>query len=111
MRVNYKQLRGRQGLTPVDGKKVLTAGFTNEDCTDFVITFEVDKNGGKRDVLISFESRTPRIFTSECYADENAKKRTIKENPIEINDAELLDAVLKVGEERFRRTGKNPFVF
>ena len=78
MRVILKQLRGRAGLTPLNGKRVLFAGFTDEDCENFIITFSTGKSGEKRDLLISFESRTPAIYVSEAYTAAEEPKKSIE---------------------------------
>lgn len=78
MRVNFKQLRGRAGLMPVNNKKVVAAGFTDDNCETFLITFKEDQNGKYRDLLISFESRTPHIYVSESYSDPSEKYLKMK---------------------------------
>lgn len=77
IRVNLRTLKSRRQLAPVDYKKVISAGFADENCEQFCITFDVG-NGNLRDLSIFFETRTPHIFISDVYREEQVVKKISK---------------------------------
>lgn len=78
IKVTFRQLRGRSQLAPFSFKKVVSAGFTDDTAKEFCITFAVGQKGERRDLSIVFESRTPQIFVSDVYREENEKKLVTK---------------------------------
>lgn len=66
-KVFLNALRHREQLDAVDGQKVISAVFADEECKQFCIMFECD-DGKKRDVSIFFEEgKWPKIYVSEAY--------------------------------------------
>ena len=75
IRVALKTLRSRRQLAPVDCKKVISAGFVDENCEQFCFTFDCG-NGNLRDLSIFFETRTPHVYISDSYR-EDGETRTV----------------------------------
>lgn len=75
IRVNYRTLKSRRQLLPIDRKKVVSAGFEDEACERFCVTFDTG-NGSYRDLTVFFETRSPHVFISDAYRMEE-EKRTI----------------------------------
>lgn len=63
-RVMLKGLRSKKQLAEITDRPVLCAGFTND--TNFQITFSCEDRG-KRDLVISFDTRSPHVYISEEY--------------------------------------------
>lgn len=55
-------------MQKVTFKKVIEAGFTDEQGRFFVISFDTE-DGTRQDLTIVFETRTPRVFISDKYAE------------------------------------------
>lgn len=85
IRVNLRTLKSRRQLAPVDCKKVISASFVDENCEQFCITFDVG-NGNYRDLSIFFETRTPHVFISDSYREEQEVKRTTKKSKAATSD-------------------------
>jgi hypothetical protein len=66
VKVIFKQLVSKKQLQPLSFNKVVSAGFEDDSKKTFCITFEVAENK-KQDLLIMFETRTPRIYVSRPY--------------------------------------------
>lgn len=65
-KVILKGLRSKKQLAAIANKLVLCAGFADDDEKNFEITFDCE-NGSKRDLVISFETRSPHIYISDEY--------------------------------------------
>lgn len=65
-RVFYNQLKKRKQLKLLSFKKVLSAGFQDENNKQFVIEFDME-NGQKKDLMILFEKGKPEVFISDSY--------------------------------------------
>lgn len=68
-KILLKALRSRRQLDKLDLRRLVSAGFTDDGKKYFTFTFDAS-NGMKQDLTISFETRTPRIYLSDCYAEE-----------------------------------------
>lgn len=66
IRIFYNQLRSRKQLRTINCQKVVSASFEDEKEKSFCITFDCE-NGKKRDLMILFETRTPKIYISDDY--------------------------------------------
>lgn len=62
----FKPLVSKKQLCKLKAKKVIKSDFLDENSKDFAVTFEVAK-GKKIDLLVSFDTRTPRVFISGEY--------------------------------------------
>lgn len=67
-RVLLKPLKSRKQLRKIAFKDVISAGFTDDSEKYFTITFDT-KAGTKQDLIISFETRTPRVYLSDSYTE------------------------------------------
>lgn len=65
-RIFYNQLKKRKQLKALRFKKVLSAGFQDENNKQFVIEFDIG-NGQKKDLMILFEKENPEVFISDPY--------------------------------------------
>ena len=62
----FKPLVSKKQLCKLKAKKVIKSDFFFLYSKDFAVTFEVAK-GKKIDLLVSFDTRTPRVFMSGEY--------------------------------------------
>lgn len=67
-KVILKGLRSKRQLTAIANKPVLCARFADDEEKNFEITFDCE-NGRKRDLVISFETRSPHIYISDEYGE------------------------------------------
>ena len=68
MKSYFNPLRSKKQLKAISSKRVVSAGYADESEKMFTISFDVgDQN--RRDLTILFESRTPRIYLSDVYAE------------------------------------------
>lgn len=68
MKIYFNPLRSKKQLKAISLKRVVAAGYTDESEKMFVISFDVGGQN-RRDLTILFESRTPRIYLSDVYAE------------------------------------------
>lgn len=67
-KVILKGLRSKKQLAAVANKMVLCTGFADDEEKNFGITFDCE-NGKKKDLVISFETRSPHIYISDEYGE------------------------------------------
>lgn len=68
IKIYFNPLRSKKQLKVIAGRNVVSAGYSDSTEKMFTIVFDV---GGqyRRDLTIMFESRTPRIYLSDVYAE------------------------------------------
>ena len=67
-KIVLKPLKSKKQLRNVSHQNVSMAGFTDENEHFFTVTFDIE-DGEKQDLTIVFETRTPRVFLSNTYAE------------------------------------------
>ena len=66
IRIVYKELRSKKQLMALCSKRVVSFGEADDSVKVFEIVFDCG-NEKRRDLLISFETRTPKLFISDVY--------------------------------------------
>lgn len=70
-RIYLEALKSKKQLRKISFADVVRGGFTDEEEKFFTLTFNVG-NGKKVDLSIIFETRTPTVFISNEYSEEQA---------------------------------------
>lgn len=65
-RVFLHALKSYKQLKKCSYERVVSAGFVDEKENFFEVTFDIG-NGKRQDLVIVFETRTPRIYISDLY--------------------------------------------
>ena len=68
MKIYFNPLRSKKQLKLISSKRVVSAGYADESEKMFTISFDVGGQN-RRDLTILFDSRTPRIYLSDVYAE------------------------------------------
>lgn len=71
-KIILKPLKSRKQLRNISFKNVLSAGHTDDSETYFTITFDIG-NGKRQDLTVAFETRSPRVFISETYEEQESE--------------------------------------
>lgn len=85
--VVFSSLKRKSQLKPIDGKKVISAGFTDDSEKEFQIVFDVGK-GRRKDISILFLIGYPRFYISKAYRSEQTELNEVRE---EENDSRRMD--------------------
>lgn len=67
-KIILKPLKSKKQLRTISFQNVVSAGFVDENEQFFTISFDVG-NGEKQDLIIIFETRSPRLYLSGKYKD------------------------------------------
>lgn len=76
--VIFSSLKRKSQLKPIDGKKVISAGFTDDSEKEFQIVFDIGK-GRRKDISIIFLTRYPRFYISKAYRSEQTELEEVRE--------------------------------
>lgn len=65
-KIVMKSLKSKKQLFTISDKPVLQASFVDEEKKNFGIIFD-SGDGNRRDLVISFETRSPHVYVSDEY--------------------------------------------
>ncbi len=67
-KIFLKPLKNKKQLRKISFKDVISAGFIDDTERFFTISFDAG-NGVRQDLMVTFETRSPRVYISDEYSE------------------------------------------